>query len=171
MPAKTHGMTGTRIYSIWKDMRRRCDSSSRKGYENYGGRGITYHPNWNSFSTFYSDMKEGYTEDMTLERINPNKSYNKENCIWILKSLQNKNKLKYRTNTTGLAGSSFFCNKGVYSLRVRITLSNGKRASKTYSLEKYSLEEAISLATIWRDSLKLKNNYSGYHGGEHEEKT
>lgn len=84
----THGMSGTRIYSIWLGMHYRCNN----GDPVYGGRGISVYKRWGSFENFYADMQEGYSETMTIERIDVNKGYSKSNCKWIPKSEQSKNK-------------------------------------------------------------------------------
>ena len=77
-----HGMAGTRIYVSWTNMKRRCNDSKNKLYHNYGGRGITYHPDWEYFKNFYRDMKDGYDDDLTLDRIDVDGNYCKENCKW-----------------------------------------------------------------------------------------
>ena len=89
-----HGMRKTRIYSIWRNMKNRCRYPSNKSYPNYGGRGISYDPKWESFEGFYEDMGEGYGDDLSLERRDVDKNYCKENCEWIPASRQNDNKRK-----------------------------------------------------------------------------
>lgn len=93
---KKHALSGTRIYKIWSSMRRRCDNPKDKSYNNYGGRGITYNPKWASFENFYTDMSDGYDEEMTLERIDVNQGYSKENCCWITMGEQQGNKRNTR---------------------------------------------------------------------------
>jgi hypothetical protein len=92
MPAKTHGMSHTLIYDIWSQMRQRCDNSNNKNYCYYGGIGITYDPKWRTFEGFYEDMKDGYSEHLTIDRIDTNGNYTKENCRWITMSKQQENK-------------------------------------------------------------------------------
>ena len=89
--SKSHGMTGTRIYETWKNMKRRCDEPSNKSYAIYGGRGITYDDRWSLFEPFYEDMKDGYADDLTLDRIDPDLNYTKENCRWSDKEEQANN--------------------------------------------------------------------------------
>jgi hypothetical protein len=62
-------------------MIQRCDNPSRKGYEYYGGRGITVSKRWRSFENFLADMGER-PEDKTLDRINPDGDYEPGNCRW-----------------------------------------------------------------------------------------
>jgi len=88
-----HHMTGTRIWSIWQGMRVRSKDTKDK---NYGGRGIEMCPEWNNFSRFYEDMSPGYSDELTIERIDVNKSYNKANCRWASNMEQQANKRNNR---------------------------------------------------------------------------
>ena len=89
-----HGLSHTRIYRIWKSMISRCFFSSSKDYKNYGGRGITVCDEWkNNVTAFYEwAMENGYTDELTIDRIDPNKDYCPENCRWIPLEYQNRNK-------------------------------------------------------------------------------
>lgn len=73
-------------------MRRRCYARHRREYKNYGGRGIAVCDEWrDSFDNFLRDMGLR-PEGMTLERINNDGPYNKENCKWATVAEQNANK-------------------------------------------------------------------------------
>ena len=91
---KTHGMRRHKIYKIWGSMKRRCDSPADISYKGYGGRGIGYDPSWASFENFLEDMWDGYSANLTLDRINNNLGYCKENCRWTTYSVQARNKRK-----------------------------------------------------------------------------
>lgn len=89
---KTHGMARTKIYKTWIQMRSRCTNTSDKSYAEYGKRGITVCEEWlNSFERFYSDMGN-QPDGMSLERIDNNKGYSKENCRWATVTDQQRNK-------------------------------------------------------------------------------
>jgi hypothetical protein len=65
-------------------MKNRCHTPSSSSYKWYGARGISVCEDWrNSFEAFERDMLEGYASDLTIERKEVNKNYNKDNCIWI----------------------------------------------------------------------------------------
>ena len=90
-----HGMTNTRIYRIWKRMRSRCSNPNCWNYKYYGGRGITVCSRWDSFITFYNDMKENYTDHLTIDRKNNNKGYEPSNCQWVSRKEQVLNQRYY----------------------------------------------------------------------------
>ena len=71
----------TRLYKIWSSMKSRCTNKNTTGYENYGGRGIKVCDRWKKFENFYEDMRER-PSDKSLDRINNNGNYYKENCRW-----------------------------------------------------------------------------------------
>ena len=68
-------------YNSWVGMRRRCTNESNDNYADYGGRGIDYDERWDTFSLFLEDMGER-PSDMTLDRIDSDGNYTKDNCRW-----------------------------------------------------------------------------------------
>lgn len=91
---KTHGMKNTRIYRTWRSMKDRCTNKNCSNYNRYGGRGITVCDEWlHDFEKFYDwAMENGYSDDLSIDRINVNYGYCPENCRWVSILEQNYNK-------------------------------------------------------------------------------
>lgn len=87
-----HGMYKTRPYRIWVGLIQRCTNNKNPSYANYGGRGITHSPKWKTFEGFWEDMQHGYNDLLSIDRIDNNKGYFKENCHWATPMQQAKNK-------------------------------------------------------------------------------
>lgn len=90
----------TRLYNIWKMMRKRCRCENRSDYKYYGGKGVKVCEEWDNtdygFECFKAwAMRNGYKEDLTIDRIDTNGDYCPENCRWITMRMQHYN----RTNT------------------------------------------------------------------------
>ena len=76
-----------RLYSIWKSMRHRCYSEKHRSYNNYGGRGIKVCEEWLGENGFLAFVKwaenNGYSDSLTIDRINVDGNYCPDNCRWI----------------------------------------------------------------------------------------
>ena len=95
----THGLSKTRVYTIWTNMIQRCTNPKASEYKNYGERGITVCDRWKDFQQFYADMGEPPTDDHTIERKDVNGSYEKDNCEWIPSAHQSLNTRRSVTGT------------------------------------------------------------------------
>lgn len=91
---KKHGGTGTRLYRIFYKMKERCYRESNDNYKYYGGRGIVICDEWlHNFQAFHDwAMANGYAENLTIDRIDPNGNYEPKNCRWITIQEQQRNR-------------------------------------------------------------------------------
>lgn len=87
-------MRHTRIYSIWCDMKKRCNNKNQSNYNNYGGRGIKVCKEWNDdFESFLEwSISNGYNDSLTIDRIDVNGNYEPSNCRWVTWEEQHYNK-------------------------------------------------------------------------------
>ena len=94
-------------YTSWQEMKKRCDNPHSISYKNYGGRGISYPKEWSKFENFLADMGEK-PEGTSLDRINVEEPYSKENCKWSNRLEQSNNRrsvhlIEYNGKTQSLA--------------------------------------------------------------------
>jgi hypothetical protein len=94
---RTHGTANSRItgyrdrtYGIWQAMRDRCSNSNRKDWHCYGGKGIMVCASWQRYENFLADMGCAPT-GLTLDRIDSNGNYCKDNCRWATRKEQSRN--------------------------------------------------------------------------------
>ena len=89
-----HNLRKTRLYNIWAGMKQRCFNKNSKAYNRYGGRGITICNEWkNDFKKFYEwSMKNGYKDNLTIDRINNDGNYEPKNCRWADNKTQSNNR-------------------------------------------------------------------------------
>lgn len=139
---RTHGHNSGRKSSktrnSWRGMKERCTNPKNSHYLFYGARGIGFPDEWAKFENFLADMGER-PEGMTLERIDVNLSYSKENCKWDTLSNQAYNITLRKDNPSGKTGVRPSRNGEKWNAYIR-------KENKSYFLGSFStFEEAIEV--------------------------
>jgi hypothetical protein len=131
----THKMTKTPEYRSWNGAKMRCISPSNDRYASYGGRGISMCDTWlNSFEQFYIDMGNRPT-GTSLDRVDNNGNYSKENCRWATAKEQMRNRKvceKYGESVASLAEKH-----NIPQSRLQTRLKRG-----------WSLEDALTVGLV-----------------------
>ena len=115
-----HGMHGTRQYRVWSNLITRCTNPNNEFWNDYGGRSITVCEKWLTFKGFWEDMKEGYSDELEIDRINVDGNYCKENCRWTTRGQNSYNTRQQRNNTSGKSGVYFEKNISKWSVKIQI---------------------------------------------------
>jgi hypothetical protein len=102
-----HGQYQSLTYSSWDNMIQRCTNTAHQSYKNYGQRGIVVCERWHNFNNFFEDMGNRTSTLHSIDRINNDLGYFKENCRWATASEQARNKRLSRFNSSGATGVSF----------------------------------------------------------------
>lgn len=130
-----------REYRSWNGMKNRCNNPKSKAYKNYGGRGITYDKKWEDFREFYKDMGERPI-NTTLDRIDVDKGYYKENCRWATREEQQRNQRTHKRENVGII---FDKSHSTCKYQVGISYKN-----KRYANRFKTFEEALN----WRKEME-----------------
>jgi len=89
---RTHGRSKSPEYHVWVGMIARCEKKNIKGYDRYGGRGISVCDRWrHSFANFLADMGNRPSERHSIERVNNDGNYEPGNCRWATTAEQSNN--------------------------------------------------------------------------------
>lgn len=108
-------------YNAWVNMRQRCYNENHPEYFRYGDRGVTICDDWEDYRIFLSDMGPRPTEKHSLDRINNDSGYSKENCRWADKTTQSYNQRPGSDNKSGIQGVIWYPRLSCW----RVVLSKG----------------------------------------------
>lgn len=151
---KTHGLGSTRLYNTWSKLKNRVLNPKDKQYNDYGGRGITICDEWkNDFKSFYDwAMKNEYSDELSIDRIDNDGNYCPENCRWTTRTIQNRNQRKRRDNTSGYKGVYYYKGRNKYIAQICVNNKN-KRLGQFQTAE----EGAIAY-----NNYIIENNLEGF---------
>lgn len=138
-----------RLYNIWKGMRHRVNSTNERKIKSYKAKGITVCEEWGNFLNFKDwAINNGYSDELSIDRIDNNGNYEPSNCRWTSNSVQLANTRKLiNSNTSGYRGVSELEN-GVFHSYISI---DNTRVNIGY------YDTALKAAKA-RDSYIIKNN-------------
>ena len=159
-----HGVKeNKRLYGIYNGIKRRCYSLNEPRYKDYGGRGIRMCDEWKDrakgFDQFVSwSLSHGYSENMTIDRIDVDGNYTPENCRWV--TLQEQNGNKRQTHWVDYQGEHI----QLYKLCQRLNLSYDLMHDRIYG-RRWSVEKAVETPSIQKDSLMQKCREKGLNYG------
>lgn len=94
----THKETKTRLYIIWQGIKRRCTNLNSNNYKNYGLKGISICEEWkeNYLAFKHWAKKNGYSDSLTIDRIDSKGNYEPRNCRWVSQKVQQNNRSNNR---------------------------------------------------------------------------
>ena len=149
-----HGLCNTRLYTIWVGIKRRTYNPQFKQYNDYGGRGISMCDSWrDDFMSFYNwSMLNGYSDELSIDRIDNSGNYEPNNCRWTTSIIQNRNQRIGKKNKSGYKGVDF--HKRSYKYRAQIYVNN-----KTNYLGLFSTAEEAGIAY---NNYIIENNLEGF---------
>jgi len=155
MGKATHGMNGTKLHSVWGDMKDRCLNSKCKYFPRYGGRGIIVCNRWMTFMPFFAwAILNGYKQGLQIDRIDNDGGYNPDNCRWVTarQNMLNRRRLM-SNNTSGFEGVCF--DKKYNKWKARISIK-GKRKNLGLFINK---QDAVNARNQHIIDNNLQNDY------------
>ena len=137
---KTHGMSKTKEYHAWEAIIQRCNNANHQSFKDYGGRGIKVCERWIKFENFFEDM--GYSNGLTIDRIDNDRNYEPSNCRWVNQSIQSFNTRIRKDNITGTTGVYYIKSRNMWESYISVLNIKKKKLFKTK-------EEAVECRKKW----------------------
>jgi len=138
---KKHGLSESPTYATWLNMRTRVTNPKRDFYDCYGGRGISICDAWSDFAVFLADMGERPSSAHTLERVDVNRGYAPDNCVWATIDEQANNRRSNHRLT--FKGETLTLTQWAR----RLGLNVGTLSSRIHN-SGWSVEKALSTPTL-----------------------
>lgn len=146
----THSKCHTTEYHAWGNLIQRCTNPKHPEYKNYGERGITVCPEWrNSFETFLKDMGLKPDKSCSIDRVNNEDGYHRENCEWRDSFSQAINQRGKKNLTVGIKNISYSKRDNLYSVAIE---RKGQRYRKGFK----TLTDAIE----WKENVLKRHEES-----------
>lgn len=151
--ALKHGDSSTSLYKRYYAMLARCNNKQDSCYPRYGAKGIKVCKEWEESYEAFKEwaLNNGYSDELTIDRIDGRLNYTPDNCRWVTYSIQAINKDKSIANTSGHIGVSYNKSKGKWVGRV---VHNGKRVETGSSTD---LLTAVNLRQMYIQEHNLIN--------------
>lgn len=162
--AKKHGLSDHRIYWIHSGMKDRCNNPNNSSFKDYGGRGIKVCDEWqNDFMSFYNwSMKNGYSEELSIDRIDVNGNYEPSNCRWSTFEEQGFNKRNNHlitingvTKPLGMWAKESGLNEGIIRGRIKMNWDEKDLLNPPTEEIKYKVE----IDGIQKTLIEVSNEY------------
>lgn len=155
-----HGMSDSRLYTIWVGMKDRCSNPNATRYNLYGGRGISVCDEWQKFEPFMEwSLSHGYSDSLELDRIDTNGNYCPENCHYVttkenMNNKRNNRHLTYdgRTQTLSQWADEMGCLPSLIEKRLNAGWSEEKAIStpsRTTRIKTYTVDGETHTLSEW----------------------
>lgn len=167
----THGLSRSRAYQCWLGMKQRCLNPNSKYYAYYGGRGIRIE--WDSFESFYADMGDP-PENMSIDRIDVNGNYAKDNCRWASRKTQASNTracVFLTVNNITKTIADWSRETGVHRNTITKRMVNGMTPEECISNEKFTSNKFTNATHCIHGHEFTRENTSYFKNGSRRCKT